>query len=88
MAPTLPSAARVSGKTQREVSTAGRSCGGRLRPGEMYYTSFARYFARPRPGLPYRDLHEYGARLAGVIVKYAGEAPGAATRLGATGHES
>jgi glycosyltransferase involved in cell wall biosynthesis len=55
-------------------------------PGEMFYTSFERYFAKPRPGLPYRDLREYGARLDGVIVKYTGEAAGAASCVGAPVH--
>jgi glycosyltransferase involved in cell wall biosynthesis len=42
-------------------------------PGEMYYASFERYFTRPRTGLPYRKLAEYGKLLAGVVVKYEGE---------------
>jgi glycosyltransferase involved in cell wall biosynthesis len=42
-------------------------------PGEMYYESLARFLERPRPGLPYRSAADYGARLAGVIVKYGGE---------------
>jgi glycosyltransferase involved in cell wall biosynthesis len=55
-------------------------------PGEMYYASLERYFARPRPGLPYRTPAEYGARLAGVIVKYQAEAGRAAAVLGAPVH--
>jgi glycosyltransferase involved in cell wall biosynthesis len=55
-------------------------------PGEMYFASLERYFARPRPGLPYRDAAEYGARLAGVIVKYQAEAGRAAAALGAPVH--
>jgi glycosyltransferase involved in cell wall biosynthesis len=55
-------------------------------PGEMYFHSLARYFANPRPGLPYRHAHEYGARLAGVVVKYASEAEQAAQTLGAPVH--
>jgi len=55
-------------------------------PGEMYYESLARYLARPRPGLPYRSAADYGARLAGVIVKYEGEAERAARTLGAPVH--
>jgi glycosyltransferase involved in cell wall biosynthesis len=55
-------------------------------PGEMYYESLDRYFERPRPGLPYRTAAEYGARLAGVIVKYEGEADRAARVLGAPVH--
>ncbi len=54
-------------------------------PGEMYYSSLAKYFAQPRPGLPCMTLREYGARLAGVVVKYATEA-GAASQLGAPVH--
>jgi len=55
-------------------------------PGEMYYESLARYLARPRPGLPYRSAADYGARLAGVIVKYRGEAERAQRTLGAPVH--
>jgi glycosyltransferase involved in cell wall biosynthesis len=47
-------------------------------PGEMYFASLERYFTRPRPGLPYRTPAEYGERLAGIIVKYTGEAERAA----------
>jgi len=42
-------------------------------PGEMYFSSFEKYFARPRPGLPYRSAADYGARLAGAIIKYPAE---------------
>jgi glycosyltransferase involved in cell wall biosynthesis len=55
-------------------------------PGEMYFHSLARYFANPRPALPYRNPQEYGARLAGVVVKYASEAEQAARTLGAPVH--
>jgi glycosyltransferase involved in cell wall biosynthesis len=55
-------------------------------PGEMYFESLATFFAKPRAGLPYRTAHDYGARLAGVIVKYAAEANRAAAALGATVH--
>ena len=55
-------------------------------PGEMYYESLARYLARPRPGLPYRSATDYGARLAGIIVKYQGEAERAGRTLGAPVH--
>jgi len=55
-------------------------------PGEMYYESLARYLARPRPGLPYRSAADYGARLAGVIVKYGGERERAQRTLGAPVH--
>ena len=43
-------------------------------PGEMFFDSLDSYFARPRPGLPYRNATDYGARLAGVVVKYRAEA--------------
>lgn len=52
-------------------------------PGEMYFESLERYFARPRPGLPYRTALDYGRRLAGVIVKYEGERDRARLGLGA-----
>ncbi len=55
-------------------------------PGEMYYASLERYFARPRPGLPYTTPAEYGSRLAGVIVKYHAESGRAAAVLGAPVH--
>lgn len=55
-------------------------------PGEMYFASLARYFARPRPGLPYLTPREYGARLAGVVVKYAAESDIAARTLGTPVH--
>lgn len=55
-------------------------------PGEMYYASLDRRFARATPGLPYVDARAYGARLAGVIVKYASESAQAAATLGAPVH--
>jgi glycosyltransferase involved in cell wall biosynthesis len=55
-------------------------------PGEMYFESLARYFAHPRPGLPYRSALDYGRRLAGVIVKYGGERDRARRELGAPVH--
>ncbi len=55
-------------------------------PGEMYFTSLTRYFANPRAGLPYRTPAEYGALLAGVVVKYAAESGRAAATLGAPVH--
>jgi glycosyltransferase involved in cell wall biosynthesis len=55
-------------------------------PGEMYFTSLEQYFSRPRPGLPYLEPRDYGARLAGVIVKYEAEAPRAAAALGCPVH--
>ncbi|WP_438005091.1 glycosyltransferase [Sorangium sp. So ce321] len=57
-----------------------------ISPGEMYFASLRRYFASPRPGLPYRAPRDYGARLAGVIVKYEAEAALAAEVLGAPAH--
>ncbi|HLX64127.1 MAG TPA: glycosyltransferase family 4 protein [Planctomycetota bacterium] len=50
-------------------------------PGEMFFDALDAYFAKPRPGLPYRCAAEYGARLAGVIVKYRGEEKRAAELL-------
>lgn len=55
-------------------------------PGALSFDSLDRYFARPRPGLPYRTGVEYGARLAGAIVKYHGEASRAAATLGTRVH--
>src|SRR4029077_9324284 len=55
-------------------------------PGEMYFASLDRYFARPRPGLPYRTAADYGRRLRGVIVKYQSERERAETLLGAPVH--
>ncbi len=57
-----------------------------ISPGEMYFASLARWLARGRPGLPYRDARAYGARLAGVIVKYEAEAEQARDTLGAPVH--
>lgn len=56
-------------------------------PGEMYFRSLERYFSSTRrPGMPYRSARDYGARLTGVIVKYAAEAPLAERVLGAKVH--
>lgn len=55
-------------------------------PGEMFFASLTRYFTRPRPGLPYLTARDYGALLAGAVVKYAGEAERAAEALGAPVH--
>jgi glycosyltransferase involved in cell wall biosynthesis len=55
-------------------------------PGEMYFASLARYFANPRPALPYLDAREYGSRLAGVVVKYAAEGEIASRTLGPAVH--
>ena len=51
-------------------------------PGEMYYASLGKYFKRPRPGMPYRSARDYGARLAGAIVKYEAERAQAESELG------
>jgi glycosyltransferase involved in cell wall biosynthesis len=55
-------------------------------PGEMFYDSFEKYFQKPnwRFGCP--TPQEYGALLAGVIVKYGAEAAQAAAYLGAPVH--
>ena len=53
-------------------------------PGEMYYASLEKYFGRPRAGLPYRSARDYGARLAGAIVKYENERARAESALGAS----
>src|SRR5207302_1440799 len=55
-------------------------------PGAMNFTALERYFARPRAGLPYRTAREYGARLAGAVVKFTGEAARAREVLGAPVH--
>jgi glycosyltransferase involved in cell wall biosynthesis len=55
-------------------------------PGEMFYESLDSYLAQSRSELPYRTARDYGARLAGVIVKYQGEAQQAAEALGAPVH--
>ena len=55
-------------------------------PGEMFFEALDSYFDRSHPGLPYRTARDYGARLAGAIVKYQGEAQRAAEALGAPVH--
>ena len=55
-------------------------------PGEMYFESLDRYFANPRPGLPYRTALDYGRRLDGVVVKYAAERDLAGRTSGAPVH--
>ncbi len=55
-------------------------------PGEMYFESLERYFERPRPGLACTSAEQYGARLAGVVVKYADEAARAHALLGTPVH--
>ena len=52
-------------------------------PGEMFFESLGNYFGKSHPGWPYRTARDYGARLAGVIVKYHAEAKTAAAVLGA-----
>ena len=44
-------------------------------PGEMNFHSLEKYFAKPRPGLPYVKGADYGRRLAGAIVKFHREVP-------------
>ena len=51
-------------------------------PGEMNFRSLEEYFRNPRPELPYRDGLEYGANLAGAVVKFEGEKQTAETLLG------
>jgi glycosyltransferase involved in cell wall biosynthesis len=55
-------------------------------PGEMYFASLERYFAKLRPDAPCRSAADYGALLAGVIVKYQAEAKRAKETLGAPVH--
>ena len=52
-------------------------------PGALSFEALDDYFSRPHTGLPYRTTREYGARLAGAIVKYQAEANRAARALGA-----
>jgi glycosyltransferase involved in cell wall biosynthesis len=51
-------------------------------PGEMYYASLDRYFARPRVGVPYLRGSDYGRLLAGAIVKVESEKARAEATLG------
>ncbi len=53
-----------------------------ISPGEMNFQSFARYLLRPRPGLPYRSMADYGKRLKGAVVKFAEEKEIAEKHLG------
>ena len=55
-------------------------------PGEMFYDSMERYFAKPDWKFGCRTSREYGALLAGVIVKYRAEAQRAERFLGAPVH--
>jgi len=57
-----------------------------ISPGEMFFDSLARHFAKTDGASPYRTARDYGVRLAGVIVKYAAEADRAAQVLGAPVH--
>lgn len=54
-------------------------------PGEMFFVSLSRFFANAKSSLdiPLRNARDYGARLSGVIVKYAAEATIAQQTLGA-----
>lgn len=52
-------------------------------PGEMFFASLERYFARPRAGLPYRSPRDYGALLRAAVVKHGAEAARAREVLGA-----
>jgi glycosyltransferase involved in cell wall biosynthesis len=55
-------------------------------PGEMYYDSFDKYFEKPIWRFGCRMPQDYGALLAGVIVKYRAEADQARSYLGAPVH--
>ncbi len=55
-------------------------------PGEMFFDSLQKYFAEQHSSLPYHTPRDYGARLAGVIVKYRAEAERAAQTLGTPVH--
>lgn len=57
-----------------------------ISPGEMFYDSMESYFAKPHWKFGCRTAREYGALLAGVIVKYRAEAQRAAELLGAPVH--
>lgn len=49
-----------------------------ISPGEMLFSSLARFFENPPAGFPYRTPADYGARLAGMAVKFSAEASRAA----------
>ena len=55
-------------------------------PGEMFYDSFEKYFQKPNWRFGCRTPREYGALLAGVIVKYHAEEARAAEYFGAAVH--
>jgi glycosyltransferase involved in cell wall biosynthesis len=57
-----------------------------ISPGEMFYDSLESYFAKPHWKFGCRSAQEYGALLAGVIVKYRAEAQRATELLGAPVH--
>lgn len=72
-----------------KILLADSLIGGRVfdvSPGEMYFDSLDRYFANPRPGLPYRTALDYGRRLEGVVVKYTAERDLAMRTVGAPVH--
>lgn len=54
-----------------------------ISPGRMFFDSWEQHFAKTEGSWPYRTAREYGARLAGVIVKYHAEAAQASRVLGA-----
>lgn len=51
-------------------------------PGEMYFAEFDKWFAKPPRELPVLDMRDYGALLAGAIVKYGDERARAESALG------
>lgn len=55
-------------------------------PGEMYFASLDRYFARPQPDLPYLHARDYGRLLTGLVVKFEGEVARARATLGTQVH--
>jgi glycosyltransferase involved in cell wall biosynthesis len=55
-------------------------------PGEMLFRSLDRFLAALPAGWPAATAADYGSRLAGVVVKYSGEAQRAASILGAPVH--
>jgi glycosyltransferase involved in cell wall biosynthesis len=72
-----------------KVALADALLGGRvfdISPGEMFYDSMERYFAKPHWKFGCQTAKEYGTLLAGVIVKYRAEAQRAAELLGAPVH--
>ncbi len=55
-------------------------------PGEMFFASLDRYFANPRPGLPYLKPADYGRLLTATIVKHASEVDQARDALSCPAH--